>query len=151
MEFVLERRTTIARELDGVFQFFADAENLERITPPALGFRIRSELPIVMRKGATIEYTIRLYGIPLRWRTLISEWNPPHSFEDTQTSGPYRKWVHTHTFERDGAHTVISDRVVYALPFGILGRIVQPLVSRQLERIFDYRTSVIAGIFNEPG
>lgn len=143
-EYVLEKRTRIRRPLDEVFPFFAEAENLQRITPPELHFRIRSPLPIEMQKGAKIEYTIRLRGIPMRWRTLITGWNPPHSFEDSQTSGPYRKWVHTHQFEQRGDTTIITDRVVYALPFGLLGRIVHPLVRRQLERIFSYRTGVIA-------
>ena len=147
MDYVLHRQTSVRRDLDAVFPFFAEAANLERITPPELRFRIRSELPVEMKKGAVIEYTIRLYGIPMRWRTLITSWNPPHSFEDTQIEGPYRKWVHTHSFERRGENTIISDRVVYALPFGLLGRLVHPLVKRQLKRIFGYRTAEVARVF----
>lgn len=146
-EYILDRRTRVASSIETVFPFFAAAENLGRITPPEMGFKIRSPLPIAMQAGALIEYTIRLYGIPLRWRTLITAWNPPHSFEDTQLSGPYRKWVHTHSFETDNNGTVIIDRVVYALPFGILGRLARPLVARQLRRIFDYRASVIGQLF----
>jgi hypothetical protein len=84
----------------------------------------------------------------MRWRTLITGWNPPYSFEDTQVAGPYKKWVHTHTFERSGDTTIITDKVVYALPFGFLGRLAHPLVKRQLNRIFSYRSSVIARIFD---
>ena len=134
-------------DIDEVFPFFAAAENLGVITPPELGFKIRSELPIVMQPGTVIVYTIKLFGIPLRWKTLITKWEPPHSFEDTQLSGPYRKWVHTHTFEWDGSATIISDRIVYALPFGILGRVAHPIVARQLRRIFDYREMVISRMF----
>ena len=147
MDYVLERETKLANDLESVFPFFADAANLERITPSELNFRIRSQLPVVMKKGAVIEYTIRLYGIPLTWRTLITKWHPPYSFEDTQMSGPYRKWVHTHSFKRDGDDTIMTDRVIYALPFGFVGRLFHPLVKRQLARIFDYRAQVISQIF----
>ena len=148
MEYTLQVKTILRRDLDDVFSFFAEAANLGRITPPELNFRIRSALPVDMQAGAVIEYVIKLYGIPMRWRTLITDWNPPYSFEDTQIAGPYRKWVHTHTFERSGDTTVITDKVVYALPFGFLGRLGHPLVKRQLNRIFSYRSSVIARIFD---
>lgn len=147
MPYVLERETRLTRDMESVFPFFADAANLERITPPELNFRIRSRLPIGMQQGAEIEYTIRLYGIPLTWRTLITRWNPPYSFEDTQVSGPYRMWVHTHAFRRDGDDTIMTDRVTYDLPLGFLGRLFHPLIRRQLARIFDYRAQVISRIF----
>lgn len=142
-EYVIERWTWVRRPTADVFPFFAAAENLGKITPPDLGFRIRSPLPIVMRLGALIDYTIKLYGLPLRWRTEITRWQPPNLFEDTQLKGPYAKWVHTHRFVENLGGTVIGDRVVYALPFGPLGRLVHPLVRRALKRIFDYRESVI--------
>ncbi len=146
-QYVLERSTRIGRPLPEVFEFFSNAENLERLTPPELGFRIRSPLPIEMRAGALIDYTIRLYGLPVNWRTEITRWDPPISFEDTQLSGPYAKWVHTHRFVADGATTEMEDRVVYALPFGPLGRIAHPLVKRQLKGVFDYRETVLARLF----
>lgn len=146
-EHILERRTFVPRPVAVVFPFFAAAENLGRITPPELGFRIRSPLPIDMRAGALIEYTIRLYGIPLTWRTEITAWDPPRSFEDTQRAGPYAKWVHTHTFEAAGDGTTMVDRVVYALPFGYLGALAHPLVRLQLRRIFDYREGALRGAF----
>jgi len=146
-EYVLERKVRVSKTAKEVFPFFAAAENLERITPPELGFRIRSPLPIAMRPGALIDYTIKLYGLPMKWRTEITKWDPPKSFEDTQISGPYPKWVHTHRFIEDSGGTTIHDRVVYALPFGILGRIVHPLIARQLERIFDYRELAMKELF----
>ncbi|HEU4786859.1 MAG TPA: SRPBCC family protein, partial [Gemmatimonadaceae bacterium] len=100
-EYVLERRTKVPGSLIEVFPFFAAAENLARITPPELGFRIRSRTPLAMRAGALIDYTIKLWGLPFTWRTEITAWDPPHSFEDTQLRGPYAKWVHRHSFVAD--------------------------------------------------
>ena len=146
-EYVIERSSRVPRCLPEVFSFFATAENLERLTPPELGFRIRSEVPIVMRPGALIVYTIKLYGIPMNWLTEITRWNPPYAFEDSQLTGPYEKWVHSHRFVEDNGDTIIEDRVVYALPFGMLGRLAHPLVKRQLKRIFDYRNAALEQIF----
>ncbi len=146
-EYVLERSVWVRHPVKFVFPFFAGAENLERITPPELGFRIRTKLPIEMKRGALIDYTIKLHGIPMKWRTEITAWSPPHSFEDTQLRGPYAKWVHTHSFVEESGGTRIDDRVVYALPFGPLGRIAHPLVARQLDRIFNYRMEVLAAWF----
>jgi ligand-binding SRPBCC domain-containing protein len=151
-EYVLERRTKVSRPLVQVFPFFAAAENLARITPPELGFRIRSTTPVAMRAGALIDYTIKLWGLPFTWRTEITAWDPPHSFEDTQLRGPYAKWVHQHSFVEDAGGTAMIDRVTYALPLGFIGRIVHPLIERQLRRIFDYRESVLRCEFGErPG
>lgn len=149
-ESILERRTWVPHPISDVFPFFAAAENLAKLTPPELGFRIRSELPIVMRTGALIDYTIRLYGLPLRWRTEITHWDPPHSFVDIQLSGPYAKWEHTHTFLEERGGTTMTDRVVYALPFGVMGRIAEPLVRRQLKRIFEYREVSLQRAFARP-
>jgi ligand-binding SRPBCC domain-containing protein len=146
-DYVIEKSTWIARPISTVFPFFSDAENLARITPPELGFRIRSALPIHMSEGTLIDYTIVLFGLPVRWRTEITRWNPPHSFEDRQLSGPYAKWVHTHTFVEARGGTTMHDRVVYALPFGLVGRLAHPLVRRQLKHIFDYRESVLVREF----
>ena len=150
-DYFLEREVRVPGTAKEVFTFFAAAENLERLTPPELGFRIRSPLPIAMRAGALIDYTIKLYGIPMKWRTLITAWDPPRSFEDTQISGPYAKWVHTHRFIEYSGGTIIQDRVAYVLPFGFLGRIVQPLIARQLKRIFDYRESAMKKLFKTAG
>ncbi|HVY39257.1 MAG TPA: SRPBCC family protein [Polyangia bacterium] len=146
---VLERETIIPAPVERVFPFFADARNLERITPDALKFRILTEGPIEMRAGAVIDYRLSLSGLPFRWRTIIEVWDPPRRFVDVQAKGPYKLWRHTHSFEAlpDGT-TRMRDRVEYALPFGPLGRLVRRLfVGRQLDAIFGFRQKVISDVF----
>jgi ligand-binding SRPBCC domain-containing protein len=129
-----------------VFPFFGDAVNLERITPAWLRFRVITPKPIVMSEGTLIEYRLRLHGVPLRWLTRIDVWDPPDRFVDRQLRGPYRTWVHEHTFAADGPDaTLMRDRVEYALPLGALGALADALlVRRDLARIFDHRTASVA-------
>lgn len=145
----LESRQRIDRPRDEVFAFFAQPENLGRITPTWLGFRILTPPPLAMARGAVLDYEIRLGPLPTHWRTLITAWNPPHRFVDEQLAGPYSFWHHTHEFAEDGDGTVIRDHVRYVLPFGILGRLVHAvMVRRQLAGIFDHRRRVIDDLFN---
>jgi ligand-binding SRPBCC domain-containing protein len=140
----LERTQVIARPLDEVFAFFADAANLEALTPPFLRFRFITPLPIAMRVGVTIDYALSLYGVPIKWRSRITEWQPGVAFVDEQESGPYALWRHTHSFEARGDSTLVRDVVDYAEPFGPLGRLAHVLfVERALVRIFDFRRDAI--------
>jgi ligand-binding SRPBCC domain-containing protein len=139
----LTRTQRVEGTPDEVFAFFADAGNLEAITPPWLRFRIVTPRPIAMREDTYIEYRLALHRVPIRWLTRIEEWVPGVRFVDSQVRGPYALWHHTHAFEADGeTHTVVRDTVRYALPFGPLGVLAHALfVRRDLERIFDYRTT----------
>jgi ligand-binding SRPBCC domain-containing protein len=128
-----------------IFPFFSDANNLDAITPPWLHFQVVSTQPVEMRVGALIDYKLSLYGLPLRWRTLIQEWQPPHRFVDEQLRGPYRQWIHEHTFEPHNGGTLARDVVHYAVPFDF---IAHPLfVRRDIERIFTFRQESLRAIF----
>ncbi len=126
---------------EDLFPFFADATNLDAITPPWLNFRIVTSGPVVMRAGALIDYRLRVRGLPLRWRTRINVWEPPHRFEDEQLRGPYRQWIHEHTFEARDGGTLARDHVRYSTPFDWLvhGWLVRP----DIERIFRYRSAAL--------
>ncbi len=139
MIYTLSAVTRLPLPRDQVFDFFSRAENLGLITPPSLGFDIHTKLPIVMREGTLIDYTVKLRGIPIKWRTRIVRWNPGVEFVDEQLKGPYAMWVHTHRFRDVPGGTEISDEVKYKLPFGPLGRLVHFFVRRELAGIFAYR------------
>ncbi len=129
-----------------VFNFFAHAENLERITPPELSFHVTTPTPVIMQEGTLIDYRLKLFRIPFGWQTVISRWNPPHLFVDEQLRGPYAAWVHTHRFQERSGGTIVSDEVCYQLPFSPLGEIAFPLVRLQLHRIFQFRQKAIEKI-----
>lgn len=138
---LFETQLWLAVPREKVFPFFADARNLETITPPWLNFQILTPGEIQMRVGALIDYKLRVRGIPIRWQTKITGWNPPESFIDEQLRGPYRLWRHTHTFvEKDGG-TLCGDRVEYAVPGGAL--VNKFFVRRDVEKIFAYRGEVL--------
>ena len=138
---------------EAVFPFFADARNLEAITPPLLRFRVLTPEPIEMRVGTHIQYRLRVRGIPVMWQTLIQAWEPPHRFVDVQIRGPYAMWHHTHEFVAtdDGQGTLMTDRVRYALGFGPFGELaVRALVRRDVEAIFAFRREAILPLLPGP-
>jgi ligand-binding SRPBCC domain-containing protein len=143
---ILERTQRLAVSRERAFELYSEARNLERITPPWLGFRVTTPGAIEMHEGTLIEYRLKLHGVPVRWRTRIAAWQPPLRFVDVQLRGPYALWEHTHTFERVDERSVeIGDRVRYALPLGPLGEIAHAaFVERDLRKIFDYRTRAVA-------
>ena len=142
-EFRAELRLSLPPE--EVFPFFADAYNLETITPPWLNFTVLTPRPVEMREGTLIDYQLRLRGLPVCWRTRISAWQPPYRFVDEQLRGPYRQWIHEHTFEPDSGGTLCRDIVKYAVPFDF---ILHPLfVRRDVEKIFGFRAEALKNHF----
>ncbi len=151
MTYELRRAQWVPRPVEQVFDFFADAHNLEILTPAWLRFEILTSGPISISPGTHIRYRLRWHGVPLRWTTAIVAWQPPHAFEDLQISGPYALWRHTHQFEAVAGGTQMTDCVRYALPFGPLGQAIHALaVRRNVERIFDYRQERIRELFGRP-
>ena len=144
---VLERSQRVPLSIDDAFALYGEADNLERITPPWLRFRILDPRPDALRAGARLEYSLVLHRFPVRWTTEIRIWEPPHHFVDFQLRGPYRMWEHTHTFEAVDGGTVIADRIRYAIPYGPLGALAHvAFVRRDLRRIFDYRRDAVAAL-----
>jgi len=145
-EFTAEQWLPIAHE--DLFPFFADAGNLQDLTPAWMHFRIETPRPIAMHPGALIDYRLKVRGIPLRWRTEITTWEPPVRFVDRQVRGPFRQWIHEHRFEpRDGG-TLTTDRVRYSVPGGAL--INWLLVRHDVARIFAFRTAALRQRFRGP-
>jgi ligand-binding SRPBCC domain-containing protein len=130
-----------------VFDFFSQAENLQALTPPWLKFKILSPLPIDMHEGTRIDYRIRVHGLPMPWRSSIARWNPPHQFVDTQLRGPYRRWVHTHSFTDENGGTRVRDSVDFEVPGG---RLVAWFVARDLRKVFTFRHQELLRIFKQP-
>lgn len=143
----LKKEIIVSGSLNSIFPFFADPLNLEKITPPFLNFKILTPQPIEMKKGLLIDYRLKLYGIPIRWQSEITAWDPPYRFVDEQRKGPYRLWIHGHTFEEKDGNVVIRDQIQYAVWGGSL--INKIFVQRDLKKIFDYRHQVIQKIFTK--
>ncbi len=146
-EFMLQTDLWLPRPRDEVFPFFAEARNLETLTPPWVQFEVLTPGHIEMRRGTMIDYRIRVHGVPVRWRTEIAEWQPPHRFVDVQLRGPYTLWHHTHTFEERDGGTLCADRVRYRPRGGALMNWL--FVRRDVERIFQYRQLRMKEIFGD--
>lgn len=140
----LVREQVVPCGLEETFAFFSRARNLQQITPPWLRFEVLTPEPIAMRTGTVIEYRLRLHGIPLRWSALIEDFEVNRAFVDRQIQGPYRLWHHRHEFEAHTGGTLVRDHVHYRLPLGPLGELAHRLqVRRDLDRIFDFRTTAV--------
>jgi ligand-binding SRPBCC domain-containing protein len=136
----------LPRPVEEVFAFFSDPANLDSITPPWLSFRIVRPRPIEMRVGTLLDYRLRIRGLPVRWRSKITAWEPPHRFVDEQIRGPYRLWIHEHNFEIQNAGTIVRDHVQYAVPFDWL--VHKLMVRPDVEGIFAYRTESLRRRFS---
>jgi len=137
----------VTASIDEVFSFFSYAGNLDRLTPRFLRFQILTPGPMAMGAGTLIDYRLQIHGVPIRWQSEITAWDPPCRFVDEQRRGPYRLWIHEHCFRRIGGETEITDRVDYAVPGG---RLVHRLfVRRDLARIFDYRRKRLTEYFSK--
>ena len=136
----------IEQPIDRVFAFFSDAFNLERITPDFLKFEVTTTRPIKMAEGVLIDYRLKVRGMPMRWRSRIAVWNPPHEFVDEQVKGPYLLWYHRHQFEAHGERTLVRDIVDYRVPGGPLVHAL--LVKHDVQQIFAYRGDVLHAMFN---
>ena len=142
--YVLEARQWLPLPRESVFQFFAEPRNLGRITPLWMSFQMLDAERVKMEEGARIHYIIRWLKLPLRWTTIISSYQPPEVFVDTQERGPYACWVHQHRFTPAEGGTWMEDRVTYRLPFGVIGRVAHAvMVKQQLKQIFLFRARAI--------
>jgi ligand-binding SRPBCC domain-containing protein len=148
--FVLDTWLWLPRPRDEVFAFFSNARNLQRITPAFIGFQVLTPSPVEMRPGATIDYRLRLRGIPLRWRSQITMWDPPVGFADIQLRGPYLEWVHTHHFDEEDGGTMVRDQVRYRLwgPAPLARLLNRLLVAPDVCRIFQYRHQALLDVFD---
>lgn len=145
----LFREQIVNKPLEEVFAFFEKPENLEVITPKWMKFKIKTPPPLIMKVGAEFDYRIDLMKIPLKWKTIITEYEPPYKFVDVQKKGPYKKWIHTHTFEAIEDKTKITDNVDYEIPAGILGSILNNIyIGKTLNAIFNFRETTINRMFN---
>jgi len=145
---ILVKETVINRPLNEVFDFFSKAENLNKITPPDMQFQILTPLPINIQKGTLIDYKIKVNGIPFKWKTLISTWEPPHRFVDEQLKGPYNTWIHEHTFEERDGKTYMKDVVKFKSPGWILEPLINALfIEKKVKGIFEYREKKLNEFF----
>ncbi|MCY3550130.1 MAG: SRPBCC family protein [Candidatus Poribacteria bacterium] len=145
--FLFKTQQTLEQPLTEVFEFFSNAHNLAVITPPWLKFEVLTPAPIEMVVGTRIDYKLKLRGIPVRWQSEITEWDPPHAFADEQRRGPYRIWRHKHTFDETEDGIVVGDSVEYAVWGGAL--VDKFFVRPDIEQIFAYRTEQLAEIFHQ--
>ncbi len=147
--FIFEQEQIINQPVSKIFSFFEKPENLSKLTPNWLRFNIKTKLPLGMKQGAEFEYTITIFGISMKWKTLISKYSPPNFFIDEQVKGPYKRWVHTHSFKEINGNVIIGDRVEYDLYGGFLKYIINIFVGLSVNKIFNYRKISIEKEFSD--
>ena len=146
--YTFKKEQFVPSDLDTVFEFFSRPENLEKITPSSMGFNIITPTPIDMKEGAIIDYTVKIMGVPMRWRTMITSYKKNEYFVDEQLKGPYSYWHHKHTFKEVEGGVLIIDEITYALPIQAFRLIVHPvLIKPQLNQIFNFRFQTIKDKF----
>lgn len=146
--YTLRREQLLPRSLDEVFSFFERPENLEAITPPWLNFKMITPTPVHMKQGSIFDYTLRVRGVSVHWASIITAYDPPHSFVDQQIRGPYEYWYHTHKFFETDEGTRIVEEVRYIMPYGLAGRLAHALmIGPDLQEIFDYREVAVEKLF----
>lgn len=149
---VLERQQWVPQPVDQVFPFFSDEKNLEALTPPWLNFHVVGKSSESVEAGTTIDYRLKIRGVPVRWRSQIEAWKPGVRFVDRQLRGPYAFWHHDHAFESVRGGTLLSDKIHFRVPGGTVGKLwLEPWVRRDVEKIFDFRTGQVRGQFRPPG
>lgn len=142
----------VSHPRDKVFAFFKNEHNLEKITPPLLNFKVLGKNTEKIQEGTIIDYQLKLRGIPIRWKSLIKDFVQDETFTDQQLNGPYKKWVHTHGFISVNEGTLMTDNIIYKVPFGLLGRIIAgSYVARDVDKIFKYRQEIIGDVFDDEG
>ena len=142
-----ESKQTINCSIETVFSFFSSPENLKVLTPPRLGFKILTPSPINMSKGCLIDYLIYFMGIPVHWRSIITDYDPPYMFIDQQIKGPYTLWHHKHTFREIKNGVEIRDRVVYSIPVGWMGRLLHKYWIKKILKIFFHTGEILLPAF----
>lgn len=159
IDHILERRLWLPEPRPEVFAFFADPRNLERVNPPGTGLRWLEPPPATLSAGAVLDFHVRLLGLPVRWRVMIREFDPPYRFVDVQLWGPFARWEHRHRFiagpaDADGGGDVgtwVEDRVTYRLPLGLLGAAAHAVwVRRSIGAMFDYRERILCELLGRP-
>lgn len=149
-DITFKRTQFVNSPLNEVFYFFSEAKNLETITPPYLNFKILKTSTADIQKGTLIDYQLKLHGIPFKWKTHIKDFQQNKMFIDEQIKGPYKKWIHTHSFKEKDGGTLIEDHVVYKIPLGGLGKLLLgKYIKSDLEKIFSYREKIIEEYFKK--
>ena len=143
------RKQFVKTDLQTCWDFFSSPANLKRITPSYMGFDVKTEVPAQMYEGLIIAYTVKpLLGIPVEWVTEITHVKDKSFFVDEQRKGPYTMWHHEHHFKEVDGGVEMTDIVSYIIPFGFLGKLVEPfLVKPKLEEIFAYRFKIVEEVF----